>query len=118
MTFAIVDEIIKKELGGFLHQRICSFGEERTITRELVMIPKMQTQPGGAHGPDAGMDPVNRHSMSPQICVVVNDEAAGSVKVLRQPATVFAGVLNQVEQRLRATPKGYRLPQASSSSRC
>ena len=64
------------------------------------MIPEMQREPRAAHRPHAGSRLVDRHRVTPEIGVVVNDEATRAVQGAGDAAAVLLGAIDQVEERL------------------
>ena len=100
MTLTIIKKIIKQELGGLFHDRIGAPCEELAIASEIVMIPQVQAQPGPTHRPNACVNSVDGHGVSPQICVVMDDKPARAIKSPGDSAPVLSRVIDQVEKRL------------------
>src|SRR5215204_2247649 len=60
----------------------------------------METQPRSAHRPEARMYTVDRDGVAPEVSIVMDNETACSVEILRQSAAVLAGIVDEIEQWL------------------
>src|SRR5688500_10751435 len=60
----------------------------------------MEAQPRSSHRPEARMYTVDRDGVAPDVGVVMDDETACSIEILRQPPAVLAGIFDEIEQRL------------------
>ena len=83
MACTIVNEIIQKELRSIVQNRPCTVAQETLVERVRIVIPRIQGEPRAAHGPNAPLVTINRFGIPPQVCVVMNDETASAIVVLR-----------------------------------
>ena len=75
-------EIVEQKESVLAQSRIGAFAEEGDVASVVVVVPEMEREPRGAHGPDASAERVDGRGVAPDIGVVVNNKAAGFVVVL------------------------------------
>src|SRR5437016_4091519 len=100
MTLAVINQITQEKLRCLLHDRIGPLRKKLAVASKIIVFPQMQTQPRAAHGPDPGPDPVDWNGVAPDVGVVMNYKTTRAVKVPGHPPSIFARILNQIEQGL------------------
>ena len=94
-------EVVEKELGRLLHDRI-DLREERAIGREQVVLPQMLREPGRAGRPQTRTWQIARAREAPDVGDVMRDESARAVVHARRLASGRAQRVEKVEERLVA----------------
>jgi hypothetical protein len=69
------------------------------VAGEAEVVPEMEREPGGAHGPDASAEAVDGAGIAPDVGVVVGDGAAGFVVSLRGEVAGGLSVVEEIEER-------------------
>src|SRR5258707_476336 len=85
---------------SILPHRIGAPREEFAIPREVEVTTKLQDQPRRPHRPEARMDYIDGHGVTPQLRVVIYGESSRAIEIPGQLPAVFARVVDQIEQRL------------------
>ena len=97
----VLDQEVEQELRGLLHDGV-GLAQERPILAEGVVLEEVGREPRGAHRPEAPTGAVDGGRRTPEVGVVVGDEAARPVVGPRRPSARLAQLLDQVEERLVA----------------
>ena len=72
----VLDQVVDKELGRTLHERVGGVAQELLVAGVEVVPPQMLAEPRAAARPDAVVRGVDRGGAAPEIEVVVQHPAA------------------------------------------
>src|SRR3979490_2309784 len=100
MTLAVINQITQEKLRRFFHDPIGPLRKKLAVASKVIVFPKMQAQPRTAHGPNPGPDPIDGNGVAPDVGVVMNYKTTRAVKVSGHPPSIFARILDQIEQGL------------------
>jgi len=105
-ALVVLVQVVHEEGRALREQRVGPAAEELLVAAEAVVLPQMECEPRGAHGPHEGAVGLADHRrVGEAVQVVVRHEAAAPVQSLRRRPAVGGHAVDEVEERLVALRK-------------
>src|SRR4051794_34521088 len=98
----IFNQVIREEQACVLHGGIGACAEEILIAGEKIMFPQMLAQPRASRHPGAMSGRVDRRGAAPEIGIMMEHPAMGTVVGLGSLAAALCAFLNEFKKRVGA----------------